>query len=261
MARKLIYEVIVDSAAYTRQIKKVQAETAAFATGVKKAGKETEHLARGAAYGSGAFRSLGRSLVFASGGFLAFQGAAGFLRKSVDAAREAAVSQRSLAAQMKASGESFAANKEHIDKVALSYGKFGFQNDAVVESLTVLERATGSINKSIALQGLTADIARAKNISSAAAAGVVGKVFGGQETALRRAVPGLAKHAHGMDLIRLAQAKMAGQAAAGTTATERFGATLHDTEEIIGTALLPTLNKTIEALGKWLGNDCACRRR
>jgi hypothetical protein len=89
----------------------------------------------------------------------------------------------------------------------------------VIASLTVLERGTGSINKAIALQGLTADLARAKNIDLAAAAGVVAKVFGGQETALRRAVPGLREARARLDLIRLAQAKMAGQAAANTTAT------------------------------------------
>src|SRR4029077_11983847 len=49
-----------------------------------------------------------------------------------------------------------------------------------------------------------------------------------------------------------AQAKLAGQAAANTTAAERFAATLHDTEEIVGTALLPTLNRYLNSLGSWL---------
>src|SRR4051812_34975737 len=157
MARKLIVEVVLDSAAYTRQVKKATATTTAFSKNLEKAG-------RGAAAGSGAFRSMGRSVAFASGGFLAFASGTEFLRESIDAAREAGVAQKSLAAQMRASGESFTANKERVDKAALSWAKFGFDNDEVVQSLTVLERATGSINKSMALQGLTADIARAKNI-------------------------------------------------------------------------------------------------
>jgi hypothetical protein len=45
---------------------------------------------------------------------------------------------------------------------------------------------------------------------------------------------------------------VAGQARAGTTAQERFGAVLHNTEEIIGTALLPTLNKYLNSLARWL---------
>src|SRR4029077_12478812 len=121
-----------------------------------------------------------------------------------------------------------------------------------MQSLTVLERGNGNINKAISLQGLTADVARAKNLDLAKAATVVAKVFGGQETALRRAVPGLQKNAHGWDLIRQAQQKLAGQAAANTTASERFAATLHDTQEIVGTPLLPTLNKYLTSLGKWL---------
>jgi hypothetical protein len=215
-------------------------------------GRDVDHAARGALSGSGLFHSFGRSLAFASGGFIAFHEASDFIRESINAAREAIVAQRSLAAQMKASGESFEANRERIEKVALSYGKFGFQNDEVIQSLTVLERGTGNINKAISLQGLTADLARAKNKGLAEEAAVVAKVFGGQETALRRAVPGLSKNAHGWDLIREAQKKLAGQAAANTTASEQFASTLHDTEEIIGTGLLPTLNQYLGSLSEWL---------
>jgi putative Ca2+/H+ antiporter (TMEM165/GDT1 family) len=215
-------------------------------------GRDVSKATRGALAGSGIFHTFGRSLAFASGGFIAFESVTKFLTDSINAAREAGVAQRSLAAQMKASGESFQVNRAEIEKVSLSYGKFGFQNDEVVASLTVLERGTGKISEAIRLQGLTADIARAKNISLGAAANVVAKVFGRQETALRRAVPGLDKNAHGWDLIAEAQRKMAGQAAANTTVSERFAATLHNTEEIIGSALLPTLNKYLTSLSKWM---------
>jgi hypothetical protein len=150
---------------------------------------------------------------------------------------------------MQALGES-SDQPRTIEKVALSYAKFGFNNDEVVQSLTVLERGTGNINKAIALQGLTADLAAAKGGRLADAATVVAKVFGGQETALRRAVPGLEKNAHGWDLIREAQAKLAGQAAANTTASKQFASTLHDTEEIVGAVLLPTLNKYLTSLSR-----------
>ena len=116
----------------------------------------------------------------------------------------------------------------------------------------MLERGTGSITRAIGLQGEAADLARAKGIKLADAANVLAKVFGGQETALRRAVPGLDKHAHGLDTITEAQKRLAGQAAASTTPAERFQATLHDTEVIIGTALLPTIDKYLGELGKWL---------
>ena len=232
----------------------VSAEATRVRAGTAGLGRDLERAGRGALSGTGIMHGFGRSLAFASGGFLAFEGASKFLTDSISAAREAGVAQRSLAAQMKASGESFAANREQIDRAALSYGKFGFQNDEVIASLTVLERGTGNINQAIRLQGLTADLARAKNLDLASAATVVAKVFGGQETALRRAVPGLERNAHGLELIRLAQAKLAGQAAANTTVSERFAATLHNTEEIVGTALLPILNQYLTSLSKWLDN-------
>jgi hypothetical protein len=241
-------EILGDS----RSLEKAFARSARSAT---KFSSEVSRATRGAAAGSGVFRSFGRSVAFASGGFLAFASAASFVRASVDAAREAAVAQRSLQAQMEANSESFKAHRDTVEKVALSYAKFGFQNDDVIASLTVLDRATGSISKSMRLQGLVAGVARVKNLDLASAAAVVGKVFGGQETALRRAIPGLSKNAHGYDLIREAQKKLAGQAAANTTASERFQATLHDTQEIIGTALLPTLNQYLNVIAEWLSKS------
>jgi hypothetical protein len=247
MARRLGVELFLDDTAYLRGLQRSAKGTTHFV-------KEVERAGRGAAAGSGLFRGFGRSIAFASGGFLAFESGAAFLRESVDAARDAAVSQRALAAQMKASGQSFKNNQERIEEAARSYSRFGFQNDEVIKSLTVLERGTGSINKALRLQQLAADLARAKNIELSAAALSVAKVFGGQETALRRAVPGLHQSAHGWDLIALAQQRLAGQAAANTTVSERFQATLHDTQEIIGTALLPTLNLYLTGLSNWMAD-------
>jgi hypothetical protein len=216
------------------------------------ASREIDHAARGALSGSGLFHSFGRTLAFASGGFLAFEGLSRFIEESVSVAREAAVGQAQLAAQMKASGESFAASSEEVEKARLSMARFGFTSEDVDKALILLDRGTGSISKSIDLLGLTADLARAKNLDFAAAANVVAKVFGGQTTALRRAVPGLNANAKGWDLIREAQEKLAGQAAAGTTASQRFAATLHETQRILGEALLPTLNTYLEKLSVWL---------
>lgn len=214
--------------------------------------REVAHASRGALAGSGLMHGFGRSIAFASAGFIAFEGAANFIRGSVDATREAVVAQRALTAQMDVSGESFAQNREEIEKVATGYAKFGFDNDEVIKSLTILDRATGSVTKALSLQAGVADIARARGTTLGQAALVVAKVFGGQETALRRAVPGLAKHAHGAELIAQAYAKMRGQAAANTTAAEQFSAALHDTEEILGQALLPTLNQFLMGLTTWL---------
>jgi len=245
MARDLVLHIVADPSQLTKGLKTADRQVKSF-------GREMSKLTRGTLAGTGAFHSFGRTLAYASGGFIAAHTASSFLRESADAARDAAVSQRALAAQMKASGESFTRNQDEIEKASRSYAKFGFENDEVVKSMTVLERATGSITDAISMQQGVADIARGKNLDLASAALVVGKALSGQETALRRAVPGLSKTAHGADLVQAAFKKMAGQAAANTTTAERFHATLHDTEEIIGTALLPTLNKYLDSVGKWL---------
>jgi hypothetical protein len=247
MARKITVEVVGDTSSFEKSLKRSARATTKFEHDLSKMG-------RGVAAGSGLFHGLGRSIAFASGGFIAFESATAFLRKSVDAAREAEVAQRSLAAQMKASGESFKNNRELIERASVSYAKFGFDNEEVVQAITVLDRATGNVAQSLGLIPLAADLARAKGLDLAAAGTVIAKVFGGQETALRRAVPGLEKSAHGYDLIREAQRKLAGQAAANTTQAERFQAALHNTQEIIGTALLPVLNKYLGQLTKWLSN-------
>lgn len=243
--RKLIVEIVADPRAYTAGLKKAGAETKAFEA-------EFSKVTRGVLSGSGAFEHLGRSIAFASGGFVAFAGATEFLKGSIDAAREAGVAQRSLAAQMQASGESFDSNRERVEKATLSLEKYGFTSEDSEKALTILERGTGNITRAIGLQGVAANLARAKNIDFASAATVVAKVFGGQETALRRAVPGLAKHEHGLALIADAQKRLAGQAEAATTEAEKFHAILHNTEVIVGTALLPTLDRFLTKLGAWL---------
>ena len=235
MARKLEVEIVALTAPYTK--------------GLVKAGEQTKLFARTVDESSA---HIGRSLAFATGGFVAFSGATEFLGKSIDVAREAGVAQRQLAAQMKASGDSFTQNKDRVEQAGLALEKFGFTSEDSAKALTVLERGTGNITRAISLQGVAANLARAKNLDLADAANVLAKVFGGQETALRRAVPGLDRHAHGLDLIAEAQARLAGQARAGTTEAQRFSATLHDTEVIIGTALLPTLDKALGKFSKWL---------
>ena len=159
---------------------------------------------------------------------------------------------------MKTSGESFVGNQDRVEEVARSYGKLGFASVDVTKSLTVLDRATGNIDKAIGLQGLTADVARVKNIDLAAAAAVVGKVFGGQETALRRAIPGLSKTAHGMDLIREAEQGLARPGGRGhDPAGEVRGGHSEHRGDLSGRNCCPPLNLY---LGKLLPPGCRTPR-
>ena len=188
-----------------------------------------------------------------TGGFVAFAGATEFLSASVDAARDAGVAQRQLAAQMKASGQSFtdvAGRDRQGRAVAGEVRVHDGGQRAGADGARARHRER--ITEAIKLQGARRRPRPREEHRALRRRERVAKVFGGQETALRRAVPGLEKHAHGLDLIAEAQQRLAGQAAAGTTVAERFSATLHDTEMIVGNALLPTINKLLTSLGNWL---------
>jgi len=95
MARKLIYEVVLDSTAYSRQIRKVQAETTAFAASVEKTGRTAGVFQKEAIKGTGGKFGLFGNLAggFAGGGAglaggLAAGAALGFLKDSVLAASD-----------------------------------------------------------------------------------------------------------------------------------------------------------------------------
>jgi hypothetical protein len=86
--RKLVVKIVGDASSVQRSFNTASRSTRQFS-------RDLSHAERGVLSGSGVFKSLGRSLAFASGGFLAFGSAAAFLRKSIDAAKEAQVVQRS----------------------------------------------------------------------------------------------------------------------------------------------------------------------
>jgi hypothetical protein len=69
MARKLIYEVVLDSEAYTRQIKKVEAQTAGFAASLEKTGRKAQATQQAAIRGTGGkFGLLGNLAAGYTGG-------------------------------------------------------------------------------------------------------------------------------------------------------------------------------------------------
>jgi hypothetical protein len=216
-------------------------------------GGDVSKASRGALAGSGAFRGLGRSIAFASGGFLAFASAGQFLRTSIDAAKEAAVTQAQLAAQFRSAGRSLGPYQKEIDRTSERLSALsGFQNDELKAGFVTIFRTTGSVAKGLRDLAAAADLARAKHISLAQASLIIAKTEAGNTTLLRRQGFQIAKTAKSEEALAIVRRAVAGQARAGSTEQERFGATLHTTEEIIGTGLLPTLNKYLASGGKWL---------
>ena len=121
-------------------------------------------------------------------------------------------------------------------------------------AFTTIFRTTGTVNKALRDTALAADLARAKHLGLSQAALIVAKTEAGNTTLLRRQGFQITKNATAEEALAKLRQVVAGQARAGTTAQERFGAVLHNTEEIIGTALLPTLNRYLSSAAKWLTN-------
>ncbi len=246
MARKLIVEIIGDSSSLQRSFSTASRSTQKFS-------RDLSHAERGVLSGSGVFRSLGRSLAFASGGFLAFGGAAAFVRNSVDAAKDAQVANAQLSTQLASTGKSFETYRQQIDRTVSRLSALaGIQDDDLKAGLTTILRTVPNVSKALRDLGTAADLSRAKHISLAQAALIIAKTEGGNTTLLRRQGFQIAKNATVEEALAKLRQKVAGQARAGTTEQERFGAVLHQTEVQIGNALLPTLNKYLASGSKWL---------
>lgn len=244
--RTLTVKIIGDASSLEHSFNRASRSSAAFEAHLGKA-------TRGALAGSGAFQHLGRSIAFASGGFLAFASVGDFFRKSIDAAKEAQVTQAQLAAQFRASGRDVAAYQKAIDRTANRLSLLsGFENDQLKEAFTTIFRTTDDVSRSLRDLATAADLARAKHLDLNQAALIIAKTEAGNTTLLRRQGFQIAKNASAEEALAELRQRVAGQARAGTTAQERFGAALHNTEEIIGSALLPTLNKYLDELSVWL---------
>lgn len=229
------------------------ASTRHLSAATKEGERDLGKLARGGLAGAGVFHTLGRSLAFASGGFIAFAIAAGAVSKSIAAARELAVAQRQVNQQLRVSGKSW---KDYAGQIEPATTRLvhlaGFTHVDLLRSFGFMVRATGNVQSSLKLMGVAADVARGRGIRLQAATLALTKAVGGSATALRRLgiiVPSTAK---GWDAINFVAEKFRGQARAGTSAVDRFNATLNLTAEITGQTLLPIVNRYLTSLGNWL---------
>ncbi len=225
----------------------------AFSSSTKEGEKDLNKLVRGGLAGSGALSALGRSLAFASTGFIAFATGATVIKASIKAAQDEAVAQKQVAAQLKTSGKSFKEYGGQIDSVLLKESHLaGFTKAELLTAFGFLVRIGGNVQKSLHLTALAADVARARSISLQSASIALAKALGGSATALRRLGIIVPKNVSTTQALAFVTQKFAGQAEAGTTASEKFHATLVDTGAVIGKALLPTFNRLATSLSNWL---------
>src|SRR5262249_21396899 len=147
------------------------------------------------------------------------------LRSTVDAGQEAIATQAQLARQLKTSGIDFADVKDTIDEATNSLSLFsGFNADELTQSLTTLVRATGNVTEALQLNKVAADVARGRHIGLAQASIALSKAVSGNVTSLKRLGIEIPKGTSSMQALRIVATRYAGQAHAGSTATERFHA-------------------------------------
>jgi phage-related protein len=127
----------------------------------------------------------------------------------------------------------------------------------LMTALATLTQTTGSAGKGLKLLGLSADLARAKNMDLTKAAQLVGKVAMGNTTVLKRYGIVMDKGTTSTQALGILQKKFGGQAKiygdSSAGATAKLSNALHDLQVAVGSALLPTFNKLISYLIRGLG--------
>ena len=214
-------------------------------------------LERGALVGSGALRGLGRSAAFAS---TAFIGGAGFvyaLRSSIKAAEDHQVVQKQLGAAVRAAGLQFGGYRKQIEETLRSLRLLsGFTEEDTAKSFTTLVRGTKNVAEALKLEALAANVARGRNIELSQATMIVIKAHIGMAGQLRRLGLDVDKHATALQLIAKLTQVYGGSVAAFTKTAAgsqaRFTQAVYETKVAVGTALLPTVTKYLDAGTKWL---------
>ena len=254
----------------------LRADTKDLDRGLRDAERRTSRTSR--ALGTG-FKVAGAAA--AAGLGLAVVG----LKKSIDAAREAEVSQRRMEAQLKASGISYRAHAKEIDATIQKHSRLAAIDDEELQaSFTRLVGQTKNVDSAMRLMGTATDVARGRNISLEAATNLVAKAQMGQTGALRRlsieapkvttavdrlkatnddytqaqlrAAQAADKTAQGQRNIAALQQRFGGQARAygesAAAAQERFQIAVENLQEAIGARLLPILASVTNRVSQWV---------
>ncbi len=226
---------------------------------LKSTNREMTRFSRGALVGTGALQSLGRAAAFASLSFIGGAGLALGIRSTVQAAMEAQVVLGQTENAVKRAGLSWETYGQQVQDAALAQAQIsGFDDERLLRTFSTFARVTKDVNQSLKLNALAANVARGRNIELEQAAQLVLKASIGQAGALRRLGIDARAGASGLELLTLLNEKYAGSAAkfadTAAGAQARFNVAIQNTQEAIGTALLPTLTRYLNKATEWLNN-------
>ena len=168
---------------------------------------------------------------------------AGVLMDAAEAAMEDERSVAQLNTTLRNTVPGWQRYTDEIDEATEKALALAFADDEVRASLNTLLPRTRDVSEALRLNALAMDIARAKNMSLQSAAELVGKAYGGQLTALRRAGFAIGDAKDGYTALARVQADVAGQAEAYASTTEgsykTLQLTIDELVESVGYELLP----------------------
>lgn len=236
---KLIVEVAGDSRKLTRTLKQTETQTQAWA---RKLGTIT---------GSSTLGGVGsKGLAF---GVLGAAGAAA-LKSTIDAAANSQQVLGQTKVALQDTGLSWEKYGQQIETVIDSQRRLGFDDEELLKTFATFVRGNGDVNKSLELNALSADVARARFIDLASASNIVLKASLGQAGALRRVGIDARNGASATELLTLLTQKYGGAAKAAskdaTTSNERFQTSLQNVQEQLGSGLLPVVASLTDALAE-----------
>lgn len=205
-----------------------------------------------------ASRAFGSAMRFATTALIGGAGLAYGLRAVIKAATDNQVALAQTRNAVRNAGISWNTYAKQVDQATTAQSNLtGFTHTQTLSSFALLVRATKDVNAALKLNALAADVARGRNLSLQQASLLLVRVYAGQVGSLRRLGIEVQKGVTGTQALALVQKQFAGQAASyGRTtagAQARLNVELHNTEVLIGNALLPTLSHYTRSLADWLG--------
>jgi hypothetical protein len=229
----------------------------AFERDQKRLQRETDNTVRSQGRLRTAFGSVsaGGAGVFAAagGGYALYAG----LKSIISASGEAEASSARLKTQVEALGRDYDKHAEKIDRVIQKTSLLaGLDDEELADAFTNIARTSGSVQDGLEGIGIAADIARARGIDVAKAGDLVGKVYAGNFTALKRYGIVLEENATTEEAVAAIQEKFAGQARArGRTqqgAIDRLKVAWENLQETLGKRVAPIVTDVANKLGKFI---------
>lgn len=203
---------------------------------------------------SGKVRDLTHSLYATAAGFVGIGGLAWGLNESIKAGYSWQQAQRQLGQQIRGTKDSVRAATPYVDQLDQKFLKLGYTYSETDQALSYTIRATGNVSSGLKLAGLAADLARGRHIALGQAALVLGKVWDGNTTALKRLGVQIPANVSTQKALNIVQERFKGQANASATAIVQFRAVVGHLKETIGQALIPTVTNIVHWMEKYLAS-------